>query len=855
MSRFNSLRAVTHRLNNTPVKELPHIAYFLASSIQNCGDALKTTSGQSSGKNDDLSLQVHKLKAKITSLLQDRSAEGRCTAVILIKATVEAGGREILASSEPWVRGLLTLLSKPDPVSSKRLSLLTITRIFSLTQLYPTLIREITTPLLPTFITTCMNLGSLHPSQRDESQGVRPSPHLETVLHCVLQLIPDHPSTFRPFASKLHATLVNFIGGQSTPDHLTHLAQSVFVALHFCAPKNTAGDEWLNTCQRVIASIHGIASQILRAVIENWEPLESSQHHASVRKVFDGVPHSMENDPLGLPPWEGIYHGSKVLVSLVHLLKTFLLQETSQSVDLPLGPILDLTSRLLYIRVPTNSRESQTSVRFNPEVGREEQEELLAVLPQIHQSTVDLLCSLVEATGLSILPACYTIVDQCLWAFAPDSSNESIRFASYNLLGNLMPLIGPSIARDSFKPLSGIIDACCRDVGPKSHVGEMPNQSRIGSHTKPSLNGHADSFVQQSSKKTVPWQLQVSALETAASRLLCRILEYVPAQAISHAQRALIDRTAILNDQKQVLLASVMNPAPRTTSKYATPSIIPFLARTSHGNLEIEGLLRPRMPVIGNTETSPYDHEAESDQTNEEEYCKYSAAAERSKIAQQPPDENVGTELLPKDPKSTDRQSTKIREQPRPGPAENQNHILDRVENSIEDGADVASEAETSHILTTDQALVKPSWDQSNLTLHEQPFHQGGKRNFDTADVHKAEGSRKRLRSGDRDLEPTHVALPEETAAGASAAASSIIDPDAVVTGGKGVGDAVVDKGKGRAMSVSPRPGVIDASLKEKLQEKKEEEEEEDNDESGSDIPPLYLKTSSEEEDEDEEMM
>src|SRR5947209_5622623 len=134
MNSINLLRVVTHRLNNTPVKELPHIAFFLASSIFNCAEALQNASGQSTDRKDELSLQIHKLKARVASLLQDRSAEGRFTAVVLVKATIEAGGREILASCEPWVRGLLAILSRPDPVSSKRLCLVTITRIFALTQ-------------------------------------------------------------------------------------------------------------------------------------------------------------------------------------------------------------------------------------------------------------------------------------------------------------------------------------------------------------------------------------------------------------------------------------------------------------------------------------------------------------------------------------------------------------------------------------------------------------------------------------------------------------------------------------------------------------------------------------------------
>lgn len=498
MSNFNSLRAVTHRLNNTPVKELPHIAPYLASSILSCADVFESASERLAGKNDELALQIHKLKSRLASLLQERSAEGRFTAIVLVKATVEAGGREILETCGPLLRGLLAILSKSDPSSSKRLCLLTITRIFSLTQQYPTLIREITTPLLPAFVTACMRLGVLH---SDETQPTQPSPYLETVLQCMLQLIPDHPNTFRPFVSKLQTALARFIGGNSQSDHDTHLAQSVFVTLHFCAPKNAAGQAWLNACQAGIDSIHGVADQVFRAVVEDWESSNRSRDQDSRRKTFGEIPRSSEDDPLGLPRWEGTYQGSRRIVSLLRLLETFLLRPTAQSTTLPVGLILDLISRLLYIRVPENWKESQTSVRFNPEIGREEREELFVTLPDIHRSTLNLLCSLVEVTSVTILPASYTIVDQCLWVFAAENANEMVRLGSYQLFDKLMPLMGLSFTKDGFKQLSGLIDSCCKDLSRTFPNGVM-GQNQTGSNSKAAVNGHADSFLQLTAKKT-----------------------------------------------------------------------------------------------------------------------------------------------------------------------------------------------------------------------------------------------------------------------------------------------------------------------------------------------------------------
>lgn len=109
---FMTLRAVNHRLTNLPAQQLPAIAASLAASIAECGELLSAPQSQKSGKADsDHAVQVHKLVTRISSLLQDRSFEGRWAAVVLVKALVEAGQWEILRGSEPFVRGLMGILS------------------------------------------------------------------------------------------------------------------------------------------------------------------------------------------------------------------------------------------------------------------------------------------------------------------------------------------------------------------------------------------------------------------------------------------------------------------------------------------------------------------------------------------------------------------------------------------------------------------------------------------------------------------------------------------------------------------------------------------------------------------------
>lgn len=103
------LRVVTQRLSNTSTKELPHIAPRLAASITQC----RKTFGSSQDDGTDESgagIVVHKLKTQLSALLQDRSPSARYAATILIKATIEVGGGNVLQGAGPWVRGLIAII-------------------------------------------------------------------------------------------------------------------------------------------------------------------------------------------------------------------------------------------------------------------------------------------------------------------------------------------------------------------------------------------------------------------------------------------------------------------------------------------------------------------------------------------------------------------------------------------------------------------------------------------------------------------------------------------------------------------------------------------------------------------------
>ena len=77
--------------------------------------------------------------------------------------------------------------------------------------------------------------------------------------------------------------------------------------------------------------------------------------------------------------------------------------------------------------------------------------------------------------------------------------------------------------------------------------------------------------------------------------------------------RSLMDRTALLAKDEQAILASVLNPQEPSKGKMPS-SILPLFARVAPSSMELEGLLRPRMPVLQQTRKGQSSHDMDEDE-------------------------------------------------------------------------------------------------------------------------------------------------------------------------------------------------------------------------------------------------
>jgi hypothetical protein len=513
-------------------------------------------------------------------------------------------------------------LNKPDPPSSKKLCIIALTRIFILTREYPTLVREITTPSLPAFIQSGLQLANS-----------RTSPALlQVVLESFNELLPRHPTIFRSYLKQIHPLLARLVaptpssklGTEETPSPrlettagVIDAAQQLYVQTSCCAPKGATSEDWEKSMKSTISSAHRVADRIFRAVIEDWRPAakDSTNGHTLDDEVQD-----LDSDAMALPVWSGIFAGSERLLQLLRLIQHYLAGPTANPVNLNIAIIMDLVTRLLSLTVPgTSGKSFQNTTKLNNQVSKEERGNLWLLLPDVHVAAIEVLLELLQRSRSSTLSLDTLMLDQLVWVFAAEKDCLQVRAACYHAVAALLQRSGTAIPKSSVDSLVPLMRACCEELLPSDSAAapptETPGQAKANGKTPSQTTANADSFL-NSSKGTGNVSSSFVGLHEAAYNLLPVLLSNIRALYLSDSLRSRLDRTALLIQHKDAMVASVLNPPP--SKKFGKPaaSILPLIARSFPATPAIEGMIRPRMPVI---RLGRQDIELDEDEEDEEE--------------------------------------------------------------------------------------------------------------------------------------------------------------------------------------------------------------------------------------------
>ncbi|KAI1134171.1 hypothetical protein F5Y05DRAFT_242154 [Hypoxylon sp. FL0543] len=579
------LRNLCRRLTASKTEQLPVILPSLLKDLLRCREPLsKPQETKASESSSESAVLVHKLKTQISSLLNSRTTQGRFVGVALVKAVAETGGWECLRTSGPWVGGLLTILQRKDPAVVKELCIVTIVKIYSLMHAYPTLVREIVTPTLTTFASACLHI--LKPPVSSKAVKI-PHSLVETIFEALSTLIPLFPTTLRQYASKIRAETRSYIAptisdGVIVPSSLQASSRRLAIRLHMTAAKGGDSTEWAKHIDGLIKAFHSTADQVFRAVHETWESTSGHLPGAALQQVdFDKEPQGGSTSADELPPWTGIYAGSERIIGLLEFIGDYLRCRTKVAVTIPVSTILDIVTRISSIIPPIPGREKSASIQMNPAVGREEKDELWAVFPDIQSAIIRLLYTMTQRLGRNFLPVAQESLEQLLRMFESSYRLPETRTITFLLTKELLQLSGPTMAKLTVESLALVIKACCRDLlGSAGHLKcsrQSASAAQDGLKTK-SIAQNADAFL---SSKAEDEYISVSLTAdhiSAAAALLTTLFSHVPQQHLPSSLRAHMLRTAILSQNRDAQVASVLHPA-RDKSGRAPQVILPYLTR------------------------------------------------------------------------------------------------------------------------------------------------------------------------------------------------------------------------------------------------------------------------------------
>ncbi|KAL2164616.1 hypothetical protein VTH06DRAFT_3833 [Thermothelomyces fergusii] len=614
------LKVLCRRLASAPADDLPRLCPLLVSHVLRCAGPLSAPADtKAKDKSSETPMLVHKLRTHISTLLTGRTSSGRFAAVCLIKAVIDVGGWESLRASGPWIRGLIGLLQKPDPLASKELCIVTLTKIYVLLQGYQTLVREMATPTLPDYVSACLRLISPPAS----GQPLRaPAAFVDTVACSLSKLVVLYPTTLRPFAAQMRAALRAYVaptpsdGVYPVPQTLRESARRLFVLLPYTAPKNGSSEEWAKAIQSTILDCHATVDQVFRAVVESWQST-TGYRGEPVGTGPDPSGGSDEGD--GLPSWVGVQAGAERLIGLLEFLAEFFNSPTKAPVSVPLGELLDLMARITLVTPPSGRAED--SIETNPAIGRDERAELWSVLPDIHIAVLRFHRALVRRLRENAVPLATDILDQAVRVSAASRHIPAMREAAYALAGELLHFAGPTLPKLTVDSLAPLIQSTCRDIllstghlesaqpstSPSSHAAnptkqqtqQQPQQQPPRNHTS---STNADAYLANpaspsSSSSLAPSLSNPSQLIATAAALLRVLFTHLPQACLSPELRSLLDRTAILAHDRDAMLASCLHPYRDSRGRYY-PSILPFLVRRFPRELGVE-VLRSNLVRVG----------------------------------------------------------------------------------------------------------------------------------------------------------------------------------------------------------------------------------------------------------------
>ncbi|KAK6330595.1 hypothetical protein TWF718_002794 [Orbilia javanica] len=606
-----------------PSKEDPEDEIRLHSTVPVCLDIIYSTATLFEDANAqvaaggrhaaEITSLLHRIKTRISSLLQSRTPQARWAGVCLVKAGIETSVT-FLQGVGLWIPMLLKMVNKPQdggPIAERAIA--TLTRIFVLTTSKPTLTRELTSPHLPTFSQYLLATPSNSNSDT-----------LLVVLQSIAQILKTHPTTFRPQQTKtlqLVRSILFSEDDRTYPDDIVEAATVVYISLVKCAQPKAQSEEWVKLFKETIATTEQTCDVLFDSIIEEKDIDKASSHRP---RAETQVRHLLSPERIGI----------KRVCVLLRVLQRLLSHPTTfnPAPSIPLSPLVSLLDRLFAVH---------PGIKPHPSAPPSTYHLLLATYPTVLLSAIPIIATIVTRTSHYSPSLPLQFLHPLTFTFTTSSKHHNpLRTLIYTSVSQLLSLVGRTLSQKDVQPLLEILSTACEDIipppppviitkepvsTPNSMLLTQPTSTykkrkapapQNKANTPAASSMHADQFLKPSasSSSSTSNSQGETPLIISAKTLLTTVLLTLPSACIPSEIRSKLERTMVLSFHTPGLLAAVLYPSTKKRGGSLLPHLIAShtndLTQASIGgttpideehallNMAIEATLYPRMQVV-----------------------------------------------------------------------------------------------------------------------------------------------------------------------------------------------------------------------------------------------------------------
>ncbi|KAK6502701.1 hypothetical protein TWF506_003276 [Arthrobotrys conoides] len=551
---------------------------------------------------------LHKIKTRISSLLQSRTPQARWVGVCLVKAGVETSST-FLQGVGLWIPMLLKMVNKPQDGPIAERAIATLTRLFVLTTSKPTLTRELTSPHLPTFSQYLLSISASSASPDT----------LLVVLQSIAQILKTHPTTFRPQQTKtlqLVRSILFSEDDKAYSDEILQAATVVYVSLIKCAQPKTQAEEWVKLFKETISTAEQTCDILFDSLIEEKD-LDKNSHRP---RAETQVRHLLSPERIGI----------KRICILLGVLQRLLSHPTTfnPAPSIPLSPLISLLDRVFAVH---------PGIKPHPSAPPSTYHLLLTSYPTILLTAIPLIITIVTRASHYSPSLPLQFLHPLTFTFTTSSKHHTpLKTLVYNTLSQVLSLVGRTLSPKDAQPLLEVFSSACEDIipppppviitkepvsTPNSMLLTQPTSTykkrkapapQNKANTPAASSMHADQFLKPSSSSSSA-SIEETPLIASAKTLLTTVLLTLPSPCIPSEIRSKVERTMVLSFHTPGLLAAVLYPSTKKRGGSLLPHLIAShtndLTQASIGgspideehtllNMAIEATLYPRMQVV-----------------------------------------------------------------------------------------------------------------------------------------------------------------------------------------------------------------------------------------------------------------